>query len=165
MIIKSTINWIIDNWKEITGILAGIWLLIKFGIKCYRWINSVVIPIKKWIRDINSALEQLKYDGGSSVKDMVYSTNKNVTVLIDKVELIMGRQIAVLHEIPTPMYECSPIGDLIDVNRAWCEMTGLDKKDAVGQGWKKIIANEDLAYVVEIGEDFFPPLPYCIFFI
>jgi len=152
--IKIAVNWVIDNWKEIAAIVTGVWLTIKGSIKCYKWVMSVVVPVRKWIRDINTALLQLDFNGGESVKDMVYTTNKNVEKLIGNMELMMGRQVAMLHEIDTPMYECSLDGDLIDVNRAWSVLTGLSKDDAIGQGWKKIIFKEDLNYVIKLGEDF-----------
>jgi len=152
--IKLLVNWIIDNWKEIAGILTGAWLLIAGGIKFYKCVMSFVVPVRKWVRDINLALFQLKNNGGSSVKDLVCKTNENVELLVQKVEIIMGRQVAMLHECTSPMYECNADGDLIDVNRAWSEMTGLSKDDAVGQGWKKIIFREDLEYVIKLGQDF-----------
>ena len=152
--IKTAVNWLIDNWKEIAGILTGVWLAIKGSLRVYKWVRSFVVPIRKWIRDINTALLQLDFNGGESVKDMVYTTNKNVEKLIGNMELMMGRQVAMLHEIDTPMYECSLDGDLIDVNRAWSVLTGLSKDDAIGQGWKKIIFKEDLNYVIKLGEDF-----------
>ena len=152
--IKIAVNWVIDNWKEIAAIVTGVWLTIKGSIKCYKWVMSVVVPVRKWIRDVNSALLQLKFDGGHSLKDLVYKTNENVELLVQNDELIMGRQVAMMHEMPTPMYECNANGDLIDVNRAWSVLTGLSKDDAIGQGWKKIIFNEDLEYVIKLGEDF-----------
>jgi PAS domain S-box-containing protein len=152
--VQKALQWIITNWESITGFFLAMWGGIKGGVMIYKRLRKWYLLIVDFVKSVNKLIVDVVEikkgvlpNGGKSLDD-------KISRIAEMVEIIGGRQSAMLHEVPTPMYECDPDGYLIDVNRAWCELTGLEKYDALGEGWKKIIYKDDFERVQEIGQDY-----------
>jgi PAS domain S-box-containing protein len=123
-------DWTYIKEKIIEGILSGGLL-----IGAYKAYKAGFLPAFKFLRRQLNVVDKIE------------------EMAID-VQLIKSRQEATIHEIPYPMYECSPDGNCIATNRAWNELTGLSNEDARGNGWVKIISEKDSVRIWRAWENF-----------
>ena len=134
------------NWQNIVtlgGIGSALWLLLIKGYKkvikpALQLINSV----HQLISDMAEVKEKILPNGGKSLDDKAERIEK-------KLDLSLGRQSGIIHEIMTAMWEADSRGKIINVNRKWMQLTGLSLEEARGHESRKIIHKEDLNYVLE----------------
>jgi len=151
---QKLIAWLINNWENIVAFFVATWGIIKGGFKFYQWARKWYLRGSEFIDSVRISKENIAEIRKNVMPNGGKSLDDKITRIAEMVELIGGRQSAMLHEIGSPMYECSPDGLLTDVNRAWCELTGIEKDEALGEGWKKIIHTEDLFNVEQWGESY-----------
>ena len=128
---KKLIHWIANNLLSITGYCVLIWGVIKAGWKSYKSFRLFYLKAKRW-----------------------YDATTSLTLFYDRVHALESKQWVITHELVTPLYECDATGLLIDVNRSWVTLTGLERDDALGEGWARIIHKEDLDQVILDGQRF-----------
>ncbi len=131
---------IIENWKDIGGLLVGIWGLFVIGKKVYF---NAFVPIKGWVKKMEEAAEQLDFNGGSSTKDMVKEIRDGQSGLIKKVDIIGNRQTALIELNDSAMFENDAEGNCIRANAALCKMFGSTPNQMFGYGWLNFIKNPD----------------------
>lgn len=131
---------IIEHWKDIGVFLTGIWVLILGGIRLYK---KGFIPVRDWLKKMDEAAEQLKYNGGSSTKDMVKQIRDGQGVIIEKVDKISNRQTALIELNNMAMFENDADGKCIMVNSALCSLFGATPNQMYGYGWLNFIKDSD----------------------
>lgn len=67
-------------------------------------------------------------------KPFIASVRKvmNIDELDEEVSIIKSKQMAGFHISPDPIFIVNPRGEIIYVNSAWSDVTGIDSKDAHG---------------------------------
>ena len=55
----------------------------------------------------------------------------------------VARWCPLRHVSPVGIFRTNADGKCIDVNPRWCQIAGLDRKDALGQGWTKVLHPDD----------------------
>lgn len=75
------------------------------------------------------------------------ATNGKLPAVIDEK---MARTL--MDDSPAAMHRADAAGNLVAVNKRWCELTGRSAAAAKGNGWKKMIHPEDRATLVEAWE-------------
>lgn len=131
---------VIDNWKDIGGLLVGIWGLFIIGKKFYF---HAFVPIRAWVKKMEEAAEQSKYNGGNTMKDMVKRIMDMQFGLINKVDVIGNRQTSMMNLNDAAMFENDSEGKCIMANVALCSLFGSTPNQMYGYGWLNFIKNAD----------------------
>jgi PAS domain S-box-containing protein len=129
------IDYIIRNYKEIGGIIAAAWVGLRYAIKGYRVCNKNIKAFKLWVSNVSKSLQL-------------------ITELAEKVNIMASKQEIITDNISAALFECNPIGEVISVNKAWQELTGLEENLAIGDSWKQMIHEDDLQKVEKRGAEF-----------
>ena len=140
MVQNKIIQAIIDNWKDIGWIGAGIWALFVGGKKLYF---KTFLPLKIWFNKMNAAADQLQYNGGSSTKDMVKKLVDGQEIIIKKMDIVGNRQTAMFEISPVGMFENDASGKCIRANMALCDLFGTTQNKMLGYGWLSYIKNPE----------------------
>jgi len=79
---------------------------------------------------------------------------KKFSALLDRVQLMENRlrKLELLHDALNdidkhPIFKTNSKGEVIYVNAAWCDMTGLQARDALNLGYMAVIAEENIGLV------------------
>lgn len=137
---NKILKFIIENWKDIGLFCGGIWAIFIGGKKLYL---SAFLPLKNWITKMDKAADQLEFNGGSSIKDMVKQTRDSLGVLIKKIDVVKNSQIAMFEISPVGMFENDSTGKCIRANAALCNMFGTTQNKMLGYGWLNYIKNSE----------------------
>lgn len=90
----------------------------------------------EWVRRLNSAIEELRPNGGRSIRDRIKRIDTTVQINAARVHVIMERD-------QMPIYECLPTGECSYANRSLCELFGLESEEMEGNGWLAALIPED----------------------
>lgn len=151
---QKLITWLGSNWDSIIAFFAAMWGIIKGGALVFKKVRKWYLYISEFIESVRVSKADITDIKKNVMPNVGKPLDDKITRIAEMVEIIGGRQSAMLHEAVSPMYELDANGYLIDVNRAWCNLTGLDKDEALGEGWEKVIHNEDLYKLREWGESY-----------
>ena len=127
----------------IFSILQTIIALVTVGgflFVVFKWVNN----LNKNIKDI---LEEVKPNGGKSLKDRVTAIQTQVNKDSDAINTICCRQKWLLDNRPEPIFECNTSGSCTWVNEKYCQLLQHDVEYFLGNGWKNGVHGEDLEHV------------------
>ena len=141
---NKILQWIIDNWKDISVFCVGVFALFKGVLVAYKQYKKLAEPIKTWIKKMDDAAEQLRYNGGSSMRDMVSSTNSLVKGIETNLTTVMHRQEAMRKLSSDAIFECNHDGYCTSANDSLCELFGSDPTRMQGYGWLGYIKDNDV---------------------
>lgn len=83
----------------------------------------------------------------------VYGLMQELDILKKDVGIVKDRQLKVLYTSSHPVFIVNPKGEVIFVNPAWLEMTGIrTEKDAFGFGFLKVIPEKNREAMIEQNE-------------
>ena len=101
------------------------------------------VQAKIWFTKLNEAVEQLRPNGGSSIKDSIC-----------RIDNLIQRNTAALVAMqlydPRCLFECDINGRCTMANKNLCELFGLDTHDMLGSGWLLSLLETDRARVWDI---------------
>ena len=147
---KQIINWIYDNWVSIGSVLGGAWAAVKAIVWAYRRVNKVATPIKQFVKQhedntqkITYIADQLNFNGGKSVKDVVFKTSDDVEQIKGDIKSIGDRQTAMIELNDTAMFENDSEGKCVTANDAICTLFGATKNQMLGFGWLNYIEDSE----------------------
>jgi len=138
---NKILKLIIENWKDIGLFAGGVWGVFIAVKKLYL---NAFLPLKNWIKKMDDAANQLQFNGGSSMKDMVKQTRDSQQVLLNKVSEIKNKQTAMIELNDMAMFENDASGKCISANSAICNLFGTTQNKMLGYGWLNYIKNSDI---------------------
>lgn len=119
-------DWAVDTFKALLA-AAAMWIA--------NWLRKNAIPYMKELQRYKTLLDRVE--------------RLEIELSIEK-----SKGMAGLYVDPAPVFITNMKGEVIFVNPAWLEMTGLpSEKDAIGFGFMKVIPQEDreaLEYQAEL---------------
>jgi len=114
-------------------------------------IVGLIITLSKYIltlnKNIKEILEEVKPNGGKSLKDKVSAIQEQVNKDSNLINKIVYRQRWLLDNRPEPIFECDTIGNCTWVNEKYCQLLQHDVDYFLGNGWKNGVHSEDLENV------------------
>ncbi len=118
-----------DFTQWITSTSGAITSAIVMSTTLYGIIHVKIIkPAQKWLAKVNDLCNELKPNGGSSLRDA-----------IDRIELSLERHNLKMLSLQDfqdlCLYECAPDGSCTYASKALCELFGLSHNDMLGNGW------------------------------
>jgi PAS domain S-box-containing protein len=117
-------------------------LIIKIG-----GAMSVLGGLGLWIYSLNKSvkqiLEEVKPNGGKSLKDRVTAIQTQVNKDSNSINTIYSRQKWILDNRPEPIFECNASGSCTWVNEKYCQLLQHDVNYFLDNGWKNGIHSED----------------------
>lgn len=116
----------------IVKIGAALSLLGGFGL----WLYSLN-------RSVNQILEEVKPNGGKSLKDRVTAIQIQVNKDSNSINTICCRQKWILDNRPEPIFEYNTDGNCTWVNEKYCQLLQHDVNYFLNNGWKNGIHTED----------------------
>lgn len=143
----AVVEWakIIEYTGIALGSIAGTWGFL-------RW---VLHPVKKFFtscgkfyHNCNYLVNEIKPNGGSSLKDSVEGLKASIDSILSTVIRLDQRQIAIANHHDKGIFETDALGNDIFVNRAYCQIKGCTEAEALGMGWKNTIHPDDRERVV-----------------
>ena len=103
----------------------------------------VLRPTSKFLGDIKALLEfvalELRHNGGSTIKDAIARTERGVTSVNKKIDIVGARQVALLNLEKTAIWQTDEHGSFITVNPAMARLAGRMPDEFEGMGWKTLI--------------------------
>lgn len=90
-----------------------------------------------------STLEELKMNGGGSIKDVVNKINSTTQEIKTDVEYIKKRNANRIYMDSQPIFESDENGNCFRVNKRWSELTGYSQEEACGYGWMQLIHGDE----------------------
>lgn len=113
--------------------------------------GGVLFGAFKWVFNLNKnvkqILEEVKPNGGKSLKDRVTAIQEQVNKDSNSINKIVCRQKWILDNRPEPIFECDTDGNCTWVNEKYCQLLQHDVDYFLGNGWKNGIHCEDLDVV------------------
>ena len=140
---NKILQWIVDNWKDISVFGAGVFAVVKAGIWCVRKYKKWIAPIRVWVKKVDDAIDQLSFNGGGSIKDMVFNTSETVKKIAVDMTVVRTKQAAIMELNDTALFECDKDGYCIKANVALCDIFDATLNQMVGHGWLQFIKNAD----------------------
>lgn len=134
----------IQPWFDL--IIAGSAVFVILGA-VWKWVIPAVTSIRARLRDVKFIAEELRPNGGSSIKDKINSLDSNVAGLKQRAEKIDARQWAIVSSLNQPTWESDADGLAIRGNASLLELIGRGQEELVGNGWSNILAHSDVAKV------------------
>lgn len=148
----------LKNWADLlTSIVAlcGIIILAYKTVKpTYDVIISLPGDVEKLKEKTKGILEEVKTNGGKSLKDAVTRLNDDTGLIktelktvTESVNFIIARQWAVLNTTDQAVFETDVEGYCIRANRAYLDICGRPFDEIKGNGWKITIHPLDRDFV------------------
>jgi PAS domain S-box-containing protein len=135
---------LIAPWLDLAIALSAVCVIIG-GI--LKWVVPAVKAIQARLHDVKFIAEELRPNGGQTVKDKINNLDGNVSALRHRAEKIDARQWAIVSSLNQPTWESDAAGMAIRANASLLELIGRGQEDLVGNGWSNILAPEDAARV------------------
>lgn len=135
-------------WQIILTVLGTIGTIAAFWDKTGKPIYEKVLkPISLYLTTFAMMPKIIRHElttnGGGSIKDLVRKSVEQNDQLIARVALISTRERAYRAINPNAMFEATPDGKCIWVNRQYLRMTGRSPEEVMGWGWLGVIADKD----------------------
>lgn len=108
----------------------------------YSRVTNIHKQIEEIIPVIKSIQAEFKPNGGSSLRDAVNSLDRNLALHSAKIEMLTG-------QTGLATFECDKHGQMINVNREFCNLANMFREDCKGNGWLQSIKSEDRQRVEE----------------
>lgn len=105
---------------------------------------TVINPLRELLAikdDVKEIREELSPNSGSSLKDIVISTNKNV-------QTILARNRTISQFDSRPCFETDDRGLYTWVNRSFLRLVGLTMSELMDHGWKNVLSRDDASRVI-----------------
>lgn len=94
-------------------------------------------------RSVKKILEEVKPNGGKSLKDRVTAIQNQVNKDSNSINTICSRQRWLLDNRPEPIFECNTSGSCTWVNEKYCQLLKHDVEYFTDNGWKNGIHVDD----------------------
>ena len=137
---------------KVAGGVLGVWGILKLAFGIHKRIAAGVAKDveerlgTKLDEKLAPVLKELRPNGGSSLADQVQ-------VVITKLEHHSGRVRAFNRDAHEGMFESSPTGECVWVNRTYCRITERTESEVLGWGWLNTLHPEDEEAVREHWND------------
>lgn len=146
LLMVQAIVEILVGLATLGGVLWGGWKLIISPIRTIldyqknhekeqnqirKTLNEEVLPV------INSLSREFSKNGGKSIKDQINRINDAVSLAELRSKMIASNLLT------TGAYECNAAGEVVWVNKAFCDIFGLSFNECLGNGWLTAIEGTD----------------------
>jgi PAS domain S-box-containing protein len=119
----------------LAGIRGAVWAVQKY--------NKIAAPIRAWIKKVDTGLEELSFNGGSKMKDVLFKTAFTVERIAEDMTAVKNRQTAMLELNDAAMFECDKEGYCTSANSALCSLFEATPNQMAGHGWLQFIKDPD----------------------
>lgn len=109
------------HWDSMVALATFIGVLWRLGVK-------IVVRIEK-------LADQLKPNGGSSLRDAIDRVEKGIALGEKRARILFDQASG-----GRGWFETGPVGDCTFVSAQWCLAHGVQRSEAMGQGWLNGIA-------------------------
>lgn len=134
----------LKDWLSVVSTTVTIITVVftPLSIFVYRRVIRPLAQLPEFMSKIEVITKELTTNGGSSLKDKVIATSRDV-------KLILSRSLAVTQLDPRPIFEMDRHGLCTWVNKSYLKLVGLSIGDVLGHGWKNILHSDDLHRIAE----------------
>lgn len=109
----------------------------------------ILAPIRA-VADLATAAQELKTNGGLTMKDTLDRIDSNVTTFHKRLDGMDARSTrneerlrVLVQSHSDPVFETNDKGEFILVNRALCKLTGRVENELLGWDWLQAVCEED----------------------
>jgi len=144
------VHWIIANWEKVIEILGAAYGFLLVMIKFY---NKVIKGTVAWFRKLNTAIAEVSYDSGGSMKDMISQATAQLWELAKEIAILKTGQSSIIAILDLPVWYSDSEGKITDVSAAMCDLCECTKEELLDLSGRGIVAEFDRERVVKAWEE------------
>jgi len=150
----------LKNWADLLTSIVALCGIIILAYKTLKPTYDVIVAlpddVEKLKEKTKGILEEVKTNGGKSLKDAVVSLKTDTDIIrtelkevTGSVNFIIARQWAVLNTTDQAVFETDVDGYCIRANRAYLDICGRPFDEIKGNGWKITVHPLDREFVTK----------------
>lgn len=135
-ILQGVLTFVTSASGATTGVIAAVVAAVPVGRKVYHGVKRV----SHGLNAVDRLVKEVLPNGGGSLRDTLNRVEVNQSV-----DRAMLRGIAATSN--EPIFQSDNNGLCTWANERWCQLTGMDIADALGEGWINAVHQDDRAKV------------------
>lgn len=137
VLLEQDLGKIVAFATTVVAVVTLVWkYFLKPTIRLYKKTAQTFKIIEESVPTLAGIAAQFKPNGGHSLRDII----DRIEV---ELEMLRGRQRAMLESSKTAMFEADSSGSCLWVNQAWRDLAGLTDTQSLGGGWSTAVLEED----------------------